>query len=223
VFRRLIAELVIADRERDDLGFSQVTSWPTRMTGFEDLSFLFSSTILAHGIVSMRLDEAAYLYRLVRETEPRNAVEIGRFRGGSTFLIATALDDGVLHSYDVEIRQGIPGDTLDQQLIAALERYGLDDRVELHVADSRTALQPETPIDFLFVDGDHSEPGVQADFERWAPLLSVGGHLLFHDAVDTTDFVPTAARGPARVVSTISEPFERCGAAGSLAHFVRRS
>jgi predicted O-methyltransferase YrrM len=223
LLRRLIAELIISDRERDEPGFPHVTFWPPRISGFEDLAFLFSSTILAHGIVSMRLDEAAYLYRLVRETAPRAAVEIGRFRGGSTFLIAAALERGTLHSYDVEIRQGLSGQTLDRQLVAALERYGLADRVHLHVADSGIAQPPEPPIDFLFVDGDHSEQGVQADFDRWASRLTVGGNLLFHDAVDAADFVPTSAAGPARVVSTIGEPFARRQAAGSLAHFVRLS
>jgi predicted O-methyltransferase YrrM len=222
VLRRLIAELIIADRERDEPGFSRVTSWPTRISGFEDLAFLFSSTILAHGIVSMRFDEAAYLYRLVRETAPRTAVEIGRFRGGSTFLIAAALERGILHSYDVETRQGLSGQSLDRQLVAALERYRLADRVQLHVADSRTAKRPEQ-IDFLFIDGDHSDQGARADFERWAPGLTVGGSLLFHDAVEAADFVPTSAAGPVRVVSAIGEPFERRLAAGSLAHFTRSS
>jgi predicted O-methyltransferase YrrM len=71
----------------------------------------------------MRFDEAAYLYRLVRETAPRTAVGIGRFRGGSTFLIAAALEHGILHSYDVDIRQGL-SEILDRQLVAALERSG---------------------------------------------------------------------------------------------------
>ena len=65
---------------------------PIALDGFEDLTFLFTSTILAHGVASLRLDEAAFLYRLVRDTQPETVVEIGRYRGGSTVIIAAALD-----------------------------------------------------------------------------------------------------------------------------------
>jgi predicted O-methyltransferase YrrM len=224
VLRRILAELVIADRERRrGSGFQQVSSWPERIEGFEDLAFLFSSSILAHGVASLRFDEAAYLYRLVRELQGQTVVEIGRFRGGSTLLIAAALVQGVVHSYDIETRQGRDGAELDRELVAALERYGLSDRTRLHVGDSRTAEPPEKPIDLLFIDGDHREEGVRADYERWSPLLSRTGHLVFHDAVDAADLVPPYERGPARVATQVGEDFERRAGAGSLAHFARRS
>lgn len=222
VARRLIAEFVIADRERRGSGFTDVPAWPSRISGFEDLAFLFSSTILAHGIASLRFDEAAFLYRLVREETPETVVEIGRFRGGSTFLIAAALERGVVHSYDLGTRQGRDGNELDRQLVEALGRYGLSDRVRLHTADSRTA--PPTPdVDLLFIDGDHSEDGVRADFEHWSPHLRPGAHLLFHDAVDAADFAPPAEAGPAQVVATIGDRFSPASAPGSLAHFVCRA
>jgi predicted O-methyltransferase YrrM len=220
--RRLIAELIIDDRERRGSDLSHVRSWPERIAGFEDLAFLLSSTILAHGVASLRLDEAAYLYRLVRDQKPGTVVEIGRFRGGSTFLIAAALENGVLHSYDIQTRQGRAGAELDRELQEALARYELSERVRLHLADSRIADFPATDVDLLFIDGDHGESAVRADFERWAPLLVEGGHLVFHDAVDAPDFVRAFAPGPARVASGVGTPFERREAAGSLACFVRR-
>jgi predicted O-methyltransferase YrrM len=219
--RRLLAEAAVADRERRGSDLQHVRAWPDRLDGFEDLTFLFTSTILAHGVASLRLDEAAYLYRLVRDSQPRTAVEIGRFRGGSTVIIATALEQGVLHSYDLDTRQGRDGKELDRQLARVLDRYGLADRVQLHVADSRSAEPPAEAIDLLFVDGDHSETGVRADFEHWSPRLRPGGHLLFHDAVDAPDFVPPFAAGPARVTERIGAGYERQAGAGSLAHFVR--
>ncbi|PWU25333.1 MAG: hypothetical protein C5B48_01830 [Candidatus Rokuibacteriota bacterium] len=220
--RRLINELAIADRERRGSSFLDVRVWPDRISGFEDLVFLFSSTLLAHGIASLRLDEAAYLYTLVRETQPTTAVEVGRFRGGSTLLIAAALGNGTLHSYDLERRQGRSGADLDRQLTSALERYDLVGRVRLHVADSRTAAAPAQVVDLVFIDGDHREQAVRADYHHWAPLLRPGGHLLFHDAVDAPDLVPPFESGPARVAAEVGEGFERREAAGSLAHFVRR-
>jgi predicted O-methyltransferase YrrM len=221
--RRLVAELVIADRERRGSELVDVRSWPERIDGFEDLAFLFSSTILAHGVASLRFDEAAYLYRLVRESKPQTVVEIGRFRGGSTFLIACALTDGIVHSYDLDQRQGHSGADLDAQLTTALRRYALLDRVRLYVADSRSAPPPGPRIDLLFIDGDHREEGVRADFERWSRWLAPGGHLLFHDAVEAPDFVQPHADGPARVAARLGEGFEQRGGAGSLAHFTRSS
>jgi predicted O-methyltransferase YrrM len=221
--RRFVTELVIADRERRGSDLAHVRRWPDRIAGFEDLTFLFTSTVLAHGVASLRLDEAAYLYRLVRDEQPRVVVEIGRFRGGSTILIASALESGVLHSYDIPTRQGREGAELDRQLAEALDRFGLADRVQLHVADSRTAAPPVTEIDILFVDGDHSEEGVRADVEHWAPLLRPDGHLLFHDAVAAPDFAPPNAAGPTRVAADVGTTFEARDGAGSLAHVVRRA
>jgi predicted O-methyltransferase YrrM len=222
VFRRLVAELIIADRERRGSGFADVRVWPSRVTGFEDLAFLFSSTILAHGIASLRFDEAAYLYRLVSAAQPETVVEIGRFRGGSTFLLGSALESGIVHSYDIATRHGRSGAELDRELLAALGRYGLTERVRLHEEDSHTAEPPTAEIDLLFIDGDHREAGVRADVDHWVPFLRPGGHLLFHDAADAPDFAPPLASGPARVVLEIGPEFDRREAAGSLAHFVRR-
>jgi predicted O-methyltransferase YrrM len=221
--RRVVAELVIAERESRQPAFSSVDALPPRIGGFEDLAFLFSSTILAHGIASLRLDEAALLYRLVRERQPRVAVEIGRFRGGSTFLVAAALADGKLHSYDLDERHGFSGGELDRELTSALERVGLADKVELHVADSRAAPFPAPSIDFLFVDGDHREEAVRADLARWVPLLAPNGTLLLHDAVDAPDFVPPYEEGVARAIAVLDRELERQPAAGSIAHFVRRA
>jgi predicted O-methyltransferase YrrM len=220
--RRLLTEVAVTERERRGSDFEHVRNWPDRLDAFEDLTFLFTSTILAHGVASLRLDEAAYLHRLVRDTQAETVVEIGRFRGGSTVIIAAALDRGVLHSYDIDVRQGRDGAELDRQLTGVLERYGLADRVQLHVADSRSAEPPAGPIGILFVDGDHSEEGVRADFEHWTPQLGPGGHLLFHDAVDAPDFVSPSAPGPARIADDVGGDFERLSGAGSLAHFVRR-
>jgi predicted O-methyltransferase YrrM len=223
--RTLINELVLLDRERRT-GFDEVTDWPESLTRFEDLAFLFTSTTLAHGIAALRLDEAAYLYRLVRQARPRAVVEIGRLRGGSTLLLAAAVrDDATLYSYDLPVRyRGMDGGSLDAQLMAALRRYGLSDRVRLMVEDSRTADLPEPVCDLLFVDGDHSYEGVRADYLHWRDVLRPGGHVLFHDAVAVPDFTPTSTSGPSRLASELNAEggaFARRSGAGSLAHFVK--
>ncbi len=210
-------------RDPATMRFQNVEQWPVGLHGFEDLAFLFSSNQLNHGVASLQIDEAALLYRLGRNATTGPVVEIGRFKGGSTFIFASAMRDGVeLWSYDfhVALRPDMTGPQLDAELREALERYGLAHKVHLLVADSRTAEPPPDPIEVLFVDGDHSYEGARSDFERWGTFVRPGGHLLFHDAVaggGYGNFYP----GVARLMTEIGAGWDRQPNAGSIAHFVR--
>jgi len=206
------------------LRFANARDLPESLQGFEDLAFLFSSNQLSHGIASLQLDEAALLYRLARDAGSGPFAEIGRFKGGSTLVFATALPDGVeLWSYDAHIalRPDLPGEQLDRELAAILTRYGLDQKVHLVVADSGTVEPPPTPLELLFVDGDHTYEGARADFERWGEFVRPGGRLLFHDAVDTGRY-GNVYPGVARLVGEIRDGWQRQAGAGSIAHFVKQ-
>ncbi len=209
--------------------YPNVERWPESLDGFEDLAFLFSSNQLSHGIASLQLDEAALLYRLARRVEPGAALaEIGRFKGGTTLMLASALPEAAeLWSYDlhVAIRSDLSGPQLDSELRTALERYGLSNRVHLVVGDSRTAEPPPRPCALVFVDGDHTYDGARADYERWRQLLAPGGDILFHDAVDVGGY-GNHYPGIARLVGEIERDdanLERQPDAGSIAHFTRRA
>jgi predicted O-methyltransferase YrrM len=209
-----------------ELRFRNVRNWPERVRGFEDLAFMFSSNQLGHGVASLQIDEAALLYRLARDAESGPFAEIGRFKGGSTLIFAAALPEGVeLWSYDlhVALRADMPGAELDAELQSALERYGLAGKVHLVVADSRTVEPPPDPLELLFVDGDHSYEGAKADFERWGAFVRPGGHLLFHDAVDTGGY-GNVYPGVARLIGEVERTrgWTRHAGAGSIAHFVKR-
>jgi len=108
----------------------------------------------------MAVDEAAYLFRLAHGLPPDSAVvEIGRNRGGGTLLPASAMPGTArLYSYDVYAKEtpGPSGPELDAALQRVLERYGLAERVELIVADSQTAPDPEESCGLVVVAGDHS-------------------------------------------------------------------
>jgi predicted O-methyltransferase YrrM len=210
-------------RDPAELRFRNVDRWPERVRGFEDLAFLFSSNQLNHGVASLQIDEAALLFRLARDVESGPIAEIGRFKGGSTMVFASALPVGVeLWSYDfhVALRPDMPGPELDAELQAALERYGLEGKVHLLVADSRTAEPPPGELELLFIDGDHSYEGARADFDRWSRFVRSGGHVLFHDAVDTGGY-GNVYPGVARLVGEIGAGWTREAGAGSIAHFVK--
>ncbi len=205
--------------------YTGVDRWPESIHGLEDLTFLFSSNQLSHGIASLQIDEAGLLFRLARDLGPQPIVEIGRFKGGSTLLLASAMHpDAELWSYDlhVALRPDMPGWQLDAELRTALDRYGLTDRVHLVVGDSRTAEPPPRPAGLVFVDGDHTYEGARADFERWREHVAPGGHLLFHDAVDTGGY-GNHYPGVVQVAGEVERgaAFTRRANAGSIAHFTR--
>jgi predicted O-methyltransferase YrrM len=212
-------------RDPSALRFRNVERWPESVRGFEDLAFLFSSNQLNHGVASLQIDEAALLYRLARDVDRGPIAEIGRFKGGSTMVLASALPAGIeLWSYDfhVALRPDMPGDELDAELRRALERYGLLEKVHLLVADSRTADPPPGELELLFIDGDHSYEGAKSDFARWSEFVRAGGHVLLHDAVDTGGY-GNVYPGVARLAGEIDDGWERQPGAGSIAHFVKRA
>jgi len=42
------------------------------------------------------------------------------------------------------------------------------------------------PIDFLFIDGDHSYEGLKGDWHAWNPLIEIGGIVALHDSRSTS-------------------------------------
>jgi predicted O-methyltransferase YrrM len=225
VGKNLIHAAVLRDPAQ--MRFANVERWPESVRGFEDLAFLFSSNQLNHGVASLQIDEAALLFRLARDVQSGPIAEIGRFKGGSTVVFATTLPDGAeLWSYDlhVALRPDMTGEQLDAELRDALGRLGLAHKVHLLVGDSRTVEPPPEPLELLLIDGDHSYEGAKADFARWGDFVRPGGHVLFHDAVDTGGY-GNVYPGVTRAVAEVDRDaaWERQPGAGSLAHFVKRS
>jgi hypothetical protein len=100
---------------------------------FEDLAGLFSSSILNHGIVGMTIRQLAYVFGLARRMGARSAVEIGRWRGGSTIALAAAMGpDGTVWSIDNGEKAarvlGLDPHELDAQTRSLAERFGLSRR-----------------------------------------------------------------------------------------------
>jgi MMP 1-O-methyltransferase len=223
--QRLIHAAVLEDPAQERL--SRVAGWPDSLQGYEDLAFLFSCNQLNHGIAALQFDEGALLHRLAREAGPGLLAEIGRFRGGSTLIMAAAMhEQAELWSYDLHV--GAWGDpspeVLDSELHNVLVRYDLAPRVKLIVGDSRTVELPPDPLRLLFIDGDHSYEAARDDYARWSRLVAPGGHLLFHDAVEPSGY-GMHCPGLARLVAEIEREdaeFVRGPGSGSIALFTRR-
>jgi SAM-dependent methyltransferase len=146
-----------------------------RIDGFEDLHWLYSSNALNQRLSRLAFDEGAYLYRLVCGLDAPRVAELGRYKGGTTFLLAAA--GATVTSLDVRAEQQ---DGFDPALRQTLARFDLAGRVELVVADSHTYPVPDAHFDVVLVDGDITYEGMKADVENWWPGLATRGHLILH-------------------------------------------
>jgi predicted O-methyltransferase YrrM len=146
--------------------------------GFEDCAWLFDSNVLNHSLARQTFAEAAYLYRFVRALEVPRVAEIGRYKGGTTFVLAAAGATVV----SLDARE--PTRDSDNEIRRALERFGLGDRVELIIAPSHSyRLDVGDRFDLVFFDVPGAYDYVRSELDRWWATLPEGGSLIVRDGV----------------------------------------
>ena len=125
-------------------------------------------------------------------TGKRRLVEIGVWHGVTTSLLRSVMDPaGRLLAVD-PFRPGRLGFSI-QRLIARREVARSDNgtvewvRLPGDKAGHEYRQTGGEPIDFVFIDGDHSYEAVQGDWEAWTPLLTSGGIVALHDSRATPD------------------------------------
>jgi predicted O-methyltransferase YrrM len=127
------------------------------------------------------------LYGLMRALAPEVVVEIGSARGRSTCALALACRQngrGKVYAVDPHSPNAWSetGGDSGEFLRRRLREYELDSWCEVVKATSEEAARTwSRPIDFLFLDGDHTLDGVRKDFELFQPWLSDGALVAFHD------------------------------------------
>lgn len=165
---------IVMQLNRSNLFDPEALRPPATTNGFEDLAFLFWTNPLNRGLIRMDLDEAAALFRSVSALSQPVGVEIGRYWGGSTLLLALAVgSEGRIQSIDIAPQN-------DAWLSTTLNEFGLLDRVELQVTSSENA-GSEDGLDFVLVDGNHCYEAAKGDHNIWGKRLKVGGLLIHHD------------------------------------------
>jgi predicted O-methyltransferase YrrM len=137
--------------------------------------------------------EVCALVALARDEGARHAAEIGSFLGGTLFMMTRLFpDDADLLSVDwpevaddETMRFPAARKAFHEGFARARQRVRVihgDSHAPATIARVEAALGGR-PLDFLFIDGDHSLAGVRADFAAYARLVRPGGLIAFHDIV----------------------------------------
>jgi predicted O-methyltransferase YrrM len=175
---------------------------------FRDVSDFFADKSLS------AVEEQAFLYRLAHGL-PSGAqvIEIGSWMGHGTCTLASPLKGDGARCFAVDTFAG--GSTIDptekanfktrlaqaaggsqrEMFDAHIARFGLTQRVQAVVGDSREAVT-RVPLaagtaDLIFVDGGHDLETVRDDIRNYLPFLKPGGVAAFHDFSSACG-VPTA-------------------------------
>jgi predicted O-methyltransferase YrrM len=120
-------------------------------------------------------------------TQRKRLVEIGVWHGVNTRALRKVMaDDGVLYAVDPFLRGrfGIKWEKLIAHREVSYESKGrirwLEDFSE-NAHKEFLRICPD-PVDFLFIDGDHSYKGVSTDWMLWSPLVAENGVVALHDS-----------------------------------------
>jgi predicted O-methyltransferase YrrM len=117
--------------------------------------------------------------------QPKGAMEIGTYWGGTLFLLCRlAHDDARIISLDQH--QGTLWGARKMIYYSFLKKR---QRLHIVIGDShgtqthaRVAQKVGSEkLDLLFIDGDHSYEGVKSDFDMYSPFVRSGGLVAFHD------------------------------------------
>jgi predicted O-methyltransferase YrrM len=153
-----------------------------------DVPFLYQGPRIYKTISPTQIiQEIRGLYDIIKALQPRYVCEIGTDKGGTFYLwCKSSSDDAVLVSIDLPSRK-----RYSPARRRLYRHFGKSKRQALHFIASDSH-QPATlelvrravgehPLDFLFIDGDHTYEGSRQDYEMYAPLVRPGGLIAFHD------------------------------------------
>ncbi len=131
-------------------------------------------TVLPTGAWSSPIGDVVALMKIALCMKPRRVLEIGRYRGYTTRLLAehTPADTKIV-AFDRESRHGEA--YRDTPAAAKIER-----RVGV-VSPEAFASEPRESFDLIFLDADHSYEAVKHDTEVLLPLLAPTGMCVWHD------------------------------------------
>lgn len=137
-------------------------------------------------------NEGEFLYSHAKRITGKGVIlEIGSWKGRSTVWLSNASrETSGQKVYAVDPHTGSPehhekfGEVYTFDIFKEnIKQAGVEDMVVPIKKTSEDAAREwdGTPIEFLWIDGDHSYEMVKLDYELWSPFLVDGGIIAFHD------------------------------------------
>lgn len=130
-------------------------------------------------------EEILALANTVAALKPKIILEIGTAFGGTLFIWSQLASELVI-SCDIMDK------TIQSEFYRTFPPRRSGCSVELLTGDSHTTefkgrvvdILAGRSVDFLFIDGDHTETGVTTDYLNYKDLVRKGGIIAFHDIVE---------------------------------------
>lgn len=165
-----------------------------------DIDNIISATRLYEGYgvysrisMSQKKLEIEQLANEVKNLNPKIVVEIGTRKGGTLFvwcrytsaetIISIDLPNGIHGGGYPEAKKKLYKHFLSDAKNRTLHLLQCDSH-DLSTIEKLKELLEGRPIDFLFIDGDHTYNGVKSDFINYGELVRPGGIIAFHDIVE---------------------------------------
>lgn len=129
--------------------------------------------------------EITRLARAVEALAPRTILEIGTASGGTSLIWSYLASERVItcdlkdmtHQAPLFTRFPPPGSNCQVTLLSG----------DSHSAEFKSRVARELngqQVDFLFIDGDHTDAGVTQDYNDYREFVRPGGLIAFHDIVE---------------------------------------
>jgi cephalosporin hydroxylase len=145
-----------------------------------DLAFHFFSLV-------QNKEEILWLAnKIKKELKPKNILEIGVERGGTSFIWNLLSDIGI--RIGINYKDFVANEHRDKVFkhmkISNIQFMEENSQSKDTFIKIKNKLDSEL-IDLLFIDADHSYLGVKKDFELYRTLVRKGGWIVFHDIVES--------------------------------------
>lgn len=129
--------------------------------------------------------EITRLAKAVQALKPRIILEIGAASGGTALIWSHLASERVMtcdlqdmtHQAPLFTRFPPPGSSCKVTLLSG----------DSHDSSFKSRVAKELngeKVDFLFIDGDHTEQGVTADYNDYKEFVRPGGLIAFHDIIE---------------------------------------
>jgi len=159
---------------------------PFNMGTLIDWAIKFPSSAGYMKVRSIQIrSEIMSLANAVAGLKPKRILEIGTAQGGTLFIWANLASEKVI-SCDLEdpkgrrpVYEAFPN-SKGSCKVTHLNGHSHQESFLKKVEDELNGEK----VDFLFIDGDHTEVGVEQDYNDYHHLVRSGGLIAFHDIVE---------------------------------------